>query len=257
MTWTHTLLPACAVVLVACVGVSEPAPLQDYGFVFLDAEAAGDQDAMEPTAYFYRTSRPVPIPSSGVERDRCNRGPVTTPPDPGIQPTISAGAALTLSVSGTETELAQLIRPTVRFYGISTGASVSFLPGDTATIAIPGESGWFPAWTVQVKTAEAFTAAQVPTYEKPTPIQLEWTAGGSTSSRMLVTLRYLVQGGGPEQVQCELVDDGSHELPADWVDAWRVASRFGKSATFLRERIVTLESESSTLTVITTYRVGG
>ena len=248
------LVLACS--LAACSIGTEPPPEVDHGFVLLPAEPGGDQDRMEPTAYFYRTNRPIDIPSDGEEGDRCTRGPASPPANRGIQPTISAGPSVTLSVSGTEATLTQLIRPAVRFYGVSTGSPVMFVAGDTATVDIPGESAWFPAWNVEVKTAEAFDATPIPTYEKPTPIELAWTVPDADDSRMIVTLRYTV-GLAAEQVLCNLFDDGAHVLPADWVDAWRTASRFSKSATFVRERVVTYESERSKLTVVTTYEVGG
>ena len=248
-------IPAVALALTACLNSSEPDPPHDFGFVLLETIPTDAGYRTEVSGVFYRANTGVELPSTDAQEDTCVRR-LGFPGNPvGILPaTISAGTPLMLSLSGNEIELVMNVTEVSISYA-PVLESFETVPGDVATVVVPGETGGFPTFQLSAKTAEPFTAGPVPTYPEPTPMTFEWTPAEEAGSRMSITLRYVVgQGSGqPEHIYCELQDDGSHTLPADWVDGYRAAGF--KDATFVRERITTSTESGATLLVSSSFEV--
>ena len=245
-------LPVVALALAACLNTNEPEPPHDFGFVLLETIETSAGYQTEASGVFYRATTRVRLPSTTQERDTCVRRPGFPDTPAGILPaTISAGTPLELTLSGNEIELVMNVTEVSISYAPVLDVFES-VPGDVATLSVPGDEGGFPAFDLSGKTAEAFTAGPVPTYPSPRPITFEWTEAESEGSRMAITLQYFLNQQA-EHVYCELVDDGTHTLPADWVDGYRAAGF--KTAVFRRDRITTATEGSATLLLSSTFTV--
>ena len=248
-------IPAMAVALSACLNSNEPGTPRDYGFLLLETTPTAEVFQTEASGVFYRTTGRVTLPSTEAQNDSCVRRP-GFPADPVglLPPTISAGPSLQLTLSGTEMNLDMNVSDFAITYAPAVEAFES-VPGDVATLVIPGDPDGFPNLVIAGKTAEPFAVDPVPTYSSPTPITFEWTPAEEAGSRMSITLRYVVgQGvGQPEHVYCELEDDGTHTLPADWVDGFRAAGF--KEAIFRRDRITTLIEGGATMLLSSSLEV--
>ena len=248
------ILALCAVALAvtACLNSTESTP-SDFGFIVMNAESTAEGYVVDPVAYFYRTTARIRLPDSEAARDTCIRQFGFPPELEGfIAPTISAGSAFQLNVSGLETQMGIKVEDSFISYELSGGEPIEFTPGDSVSIVIPGEPGGFQPWTMKAKTAEAFTASPLPTYEVPTPIDLEWTPPEAAGSRMTLTLIYPVGNQGAEHVYCELVDDGEATLSMGLVDAWRVAPPSSKQTIFVRQRFTGVADNGAAVLVAST-----
>ena len=251
-TKTTFAIPALALALTACLSSNEPKPPHDFGFVLLETQETSAGYQTEISGVFYRATTEVELPSTEQERDTCVRRPGFVGNPIGILPaTISAGTPVELTLSGHEIDLVMNVSELSITYAPVIEAWET-VPGDAATLTVPGDPDGFPTFDLTAKTAEAFTAGPVPTYASPTPITLEWTPAEEAGSRMSVTLQYFLNQQA-EHVYCELVDDGAHTLPADWVDGYRAAA--SKSAFFSRDRITTATVGSATMLLSSTFSV--
>lgn len=255
---TQALLLGAVLALSACLDTSAPGgPELNYGFLFLETNSEEGQFVTNPNAVFYRT-RQLQLPSTNGTNDICIEG--LLPDDqPGGQlpPSVSAGAAVQVGLSGASAELTPLTTAEGTRYLVTGGTSLPFNPGDSATVTIPGSEEGFPSWTMKAKTAEAFTPQEVASPSGPETIQLRWSpAASGPGSRMLVSLRYpSVDGGGMSQLYCELNDDGSHDLEPTLTTGWRAADPLEKDVVWSRWRITGQAKTGAALLVISTYQV--
>ena len=252
MNSRNLALPALALALSACLNSNEPGPPRDFGFVLLETTPSGAVYLTEASGVFYRTTGRVQLPSTESQEDTCVRRPgFLSDPDGLLPPTISAGSPLQLSLSGAEIDLVMNVTELSIAYAPALDVFES-VPGDVATLVIPGDPDGFPGLVIEAKTAEPFTAGAVPTYPSPTPITFEWTPAEEPGSRMSITLQYFL-GQQAEYVYCELADDGAHTLPADWVDGYRAAGF--KQASYRRDRITTAMEGDATMLVSSSLEV--
>jgi hypothetical protein len=248
-------LPAAALMLAACFSTTENTT-SDFGFIVLNAEPAGAGFEVDPKGYFYRTTNRIRLPDTQPTRDTCIRVLGSPPPLEGfIAPTISAGSAFQLTLSGLENQMGIRVDESFISYEVAGGEPIAFTPGDTVSIVIPGEDGGFRAWTLKAKTAEAFIAAPLPVYDVPSDVDIEWTPAEEPGSRMTLILLYPVGNQGMEHAYCELVDDGEATLEAGLVDAWRVAPAGSRQTIFTRQRFTSVSDGESSLLIASTLEV--
>lgn len=232
----------------ACLS-TEPIPTNDYGYISLVGE---DSDAgaviASPLAYFFR-SQQLNFTPSGNAQDQCQKMPV--PPDD--LPTLNyldAGQQVTVTVGGAEHVLPKVARPAGFVYSLE--APVSYEPGETVTVEIPGAEAAFPPVQFTAPTADSFSvSAPVPVPTDPTEgVALTWTAGDPAASSMTVALRYIPSSGtAAEQVYCVLRDDGSFTIPPLFVDAWKAENTGSRTALFERV-LVTIHRDPATDVVV-------
>lgn len=261
MTAIRRLAPIVAVLglavsMAACVDTLEPSKNR-FGLVTYTAftdEVRGH--VMDPEAVFYdRTDLSYTPPPP----DSCVLAAYTPPVLAGSSfPTLSAGDFLVSQV-GTQRDT---LRGAVEFgafvYRPVRRTGIPFTPGDTVTVQIPGSLTGFPAATVSLRTAEAFSADPIGIPETTTEdLRLAWTAAPAAGSLMTVSLRYanaFSSGALNEQIFCGFTDDGSGTIGAALLSGWRNA------VTGLREsRIIRLRSKElsiddrNTLTVLSSF----
>lgn len=249
---------ASALTLGACIDTLEPS-VNRFGLVTYPTsqdEARGY--IMDPEAVFYdRTDLQYTPPAT----DSCVVQAYAPPLTAGSSfLTVSAGEFL-VSAVGTQrdtmraaTEVGALVyRPTRR-----TG--ITFTPGDSVRLEIPGTPAGFPRAAVTLRTAEAFTFAPVdPTAALDQDLDLSWSPAPVPGSLMTVALRYAnARSNGPvnEQVFCGFADDGRATIRADLLAGWRANAAGLRETRFIRLRSVELRlDDRNTLTVLSSFSV--
>lgn len=254
MTLKNLSVLGLALGLAACLNSSEPfGGQQNYGFVVLETGLETEDFVLQPSATFYRTGQ-IQLPGTTSTADDCIILPFNPDQGGGIfPPTLSAGASLQLTLSGVETQL-DSVRTLAGLRYIPADLT-AFTPGDTVTIDVPGADGGFPSWTMRAKTAEAFTADEVPTHEDPASLEFRWTPATGAGSRMVVSLRYPDVGGEMLELYCELADDGAYDLTSDLAEGWRIANALEKEASFTRWRITTQTTNGAVLLAMSSLQV--
>jgi hypothetical protein len=236
---------------------------QPIATISLNAQAQGGGFVTSPSAFFYRAvdNASVFFTSAAIVHDTCNIRQGTNESSllidtlPIAASPVSAGSFVTMQLSGrTDTLLAP--GPEAVGYRMASATSQAFAPGDTATFNIPGSSSGFPATTASLKTAEAFTMAQVNFAPSGQDVQLTWTPATSPGSALNFSLTY---GEGPTttQIYCQFVDDGQASVPAAFFVTYPNAVPgnpiIGVNAIRMRTSLVQLPGSGAILNIISTF----
>ena len=247
---------ALVVLAAACVDTLEPSKNR-FGLVTYAAftdEVRGY--VMDPEAVFYDQTdlRYTPPPA-----DSCVVAAYTPPVLVGSSfPTMSAGEALVSRVGAQRDTLRGAVEFGAFVYRPVRRTGIPFTPGDTVTVEIPGSPTGFPAATVILRTAEAFTADSIGIPETAEAnLPLAWTAAPVSGSLMTVALRYgnaFSNGQLNEQVFCGFADDGSATIRAELLTGWRNAAPGLRESRMIRLRSRELEiDDRTTLTVLSSF----
>ncbi len=232
-------LLAVAVVATACLDTLD-APDGRFGNVIITTfDEGGDTYSYRADAAFFdRTDGSY----STLTTDTC----IATLFDPnasglsGGSFLLRAGEYLFTSVSGRTDSLGLVPGLVVPYYRTTRIGGIPFVPGDTLQLTVPGESPGFPAASIFVRTAEAFTHDPVGVPGVDTAQAVTWTAAPLAGSAMTVSLRYnnnlSVDTLPNEQVFCSFVDDGSASVPDRYLAGWRGAPANSRSTRFVRVR---------------------
>ncbi len=225
---------------------------QNWGFVEIipTPGATAGQYVTQPTGTFFRSLQATGVLNTAVAPDSCIGGldfAATTPPTTAL-PFIDAGA-VSVAFPGKSVALAPLANNTLVNYLAPT--STSYTPGDSATVTISGVAGGYAAFTQKVKTAEPFTLGSVSVPPAGAVLSLSWTPAVSGGSIMIISLRY---AGGTsstldKQLFCVLADDGTHDIPATQLGAWRVANNGLREVAATRFRATQVRNGSALLQI--------
>lgn len=179
----------------------------------------------------------------------------STPPNPIAG--VSAGEAVVLELGGTTTQLLPSEQTIGRVYAPAAAASITFQPGELATVRVPGAAGGFPAVNFSLKTAEPviFTGPiPVPAPSSTADITVKWNAGDENSA-MLLSLRYQPAGDNNlRQVLCLMKDDGEFTIPNGRLAGWQATSATDRRAVATRVRNSGTALEGATFYGSTTFR---
>ncbi|MEY4608968.1 MAG: hypothetical protein RL625_1185 [Gemmatimonadota bacterium] len=254
---TSFALVALTVLTAACVDTLEPSKNR-FGLVSYTAfrdEVRGF--VMDPEAVFYdRTDlRYTPPPA-----DSCVLAAYTPAVIAGSSfPTLSAGEFLLTQVGAQRDSMRGLVEFGAFVYRPVRKTGIPFTPGDTVSVQIPGSTTGFPAATVALRTAEAFTADSVRIPEGDQDLALSWTAAPVAGSLMTVSLRYgnaFSNGQLNEQVFCGFTDDGAGTIRAALLIGWRTAAPTLRETRIIRLRSKELQIDpQNTLTVISSFGI--
>jgi hypothetical protein len=217
---------AGALALTGCLSASDPAPIQPFGTVSLTSVPNAGGASARPFARFFRARRnQVRAVNSRLITNRCTVGSFTPGSTAAEQfGDLSAGAALGLTIGPVQTSIPQ--RPIgAASFNYQTAEAITFTPGDSARISVPGEVGQFPAAELTVKTAEAFTVAPVAIPAIGDNLDITWTPAGDTSSAMLISLRYADEGATTlnTQIFCDVSDGGQITIESNLLSGWVAA----------------------------------
>lgn len=258
----HPLLRLPAVLapllLAACLE-PEPVPESNYGVIALNAVVTPSDTLLSPEALFYRSSQLV-LPSSRLTNDGC--AIASYPPQGGegrLPRFLDAGANVTVSTESVTRLLIPTFEGNLELYALPPGQTMPFRPGEEVTITVPGAPGGFANGTISVFTAHAFTldtvASQPP---QDSTLKLRWTPAGDDSTKMLVQLRYGVNEPEPDQqIFCELIDDGEHDVPVILLTQWRNAQSGSREIDAARWRVGARQVNDGVLVVVSSFEVEG
>lgn len=253
--WAWALPVLAAGFVVACEdSLSVDIPEDTWGFVQLVTAQVGGEHQTLPEAIFFR-GRLGGVPNSDLVFDSCNTVAFSTGGDLGSVTYVDAGAEVSLTLGGAITPLERMVSQNRTFYQPSGGA-ITFTPGDSVSVDVPGAVGGYPQSSVRARTAEPFTMSDVTVPAGTEAIQLQWTPATDGNSAMIVSLRFATEGATApnRQVLCPFTDDGVDSIPFRFYDDWASGSQQTVVSTRLRTRYV-IAPGSAILGVVSTYQV--
>lgn len=235
--------------------LEEPSP-RPIGVFQVDVNGDAAPTAARPTVTFVRTFG-LNVADTRNPGDVCQILTFSdAPAAPATFAGVSAGEALSVQLSGTTTTLVPTEQVYGRLYAPAGDATVTFQPGDSARVTIPGAPGGFPATGFALKTAETviFQPIAVPAASSTADLPARWNAGDENST-MLLSLRYnLSTETVTRQVLCLMRDDGSFDVPNDLLAGWQSASTENRRALATRVRNSGTALEGATIFGSTTFR---
>ena len=154
-------------------------------------------------------------------------------------PGVPAGEAISLELGETTTQLVPTDQTFGRVYAPAGDATVTFTPGDSARITVPGAAGGFPATTFALKTADpVIWVGSIPVTAPGTSgtITVKWNAG-DVNSTMVLSLRYETPSStNVQQVLCLMKDDGEFLIPNNVLAGWTAETSSDRRAVASRVR---------------------
>lgn len=225
-----------------------------WGFIQTSAlSATGGTYLTSPSGQFFRGSL-TSIPDASVKPDSCIELQATTQ-QPLPVTFLDAGTSITTQF-GSRTDTIPRVSSTSRTtYEVS--APLSYRPGDSLIVRIPGAAGGFPAAEIRAKTAEPFTLDSLSIRPSPAATQLRWTPSTDANSALLVEFRYSSTGGTTfnQLIRCAFVDDGADSVRFSVLQPWIGANITSRNATYTRLRTSINSIVGGFLEVISTFAV--
>jgi hypothetical protein len=255
------LLAAAAAVLAvtACDTTSSFSPSQQrWGFVYATAlrNTAGEY-RMAPNAQFF-LGTVTSVPDARLRTDSCfAAGEYVAPGTGGLTGVtyLDAGAAFTATIGGAATSVPRVSTGGQTTYGLATGATIAYRPGDSVIVSVPGAAGGYPASELRGRSAEPFTVD--PVTPATTTIPLKWSAASDGNSSLIVSLQYLPAGASArtQEIRCAFTDDGVDSIPLRQHQAWSASTNVSRSVVFTRLRTAITSVDGGALQLISTFQV--
>lgn len=248
---------AASAALTGCLDASDPEADRAFGSLSLVSGPAEGGASVRPSAFFFLAPpSTVNVPNSRFTSGTCGNPQAFTEPPAGGPPLgeLSAGEALTLTVSGTAVTLP---RTGLEEFAYQASSAITFTPGDSARLDVPGEEGQFPAFTLAVKTAEAFVLEPVGVPAVGDDMAVRWTPAGDTSSAMLISLRYAAPNTTTinQEIFCDARDTGEIDVSSVVLNGWREAGNGLRQVVATRARTAELQGQGSLLHIYSSYVV--
>lgn len=245
------------VLLAACLDPT-PIPESNYGVIGLNTVVGTSDTVLAPEAVFYRSGL-LSLPTSRLTNDQCLAMDYPAPTQGGTLPRfLDAGDSVIVSTPTTTKSLWPVITASGESYVLESSDRFPFHPGENVTITVPGAAGGFSAGTITIATASPFTVGPVPaTPPIGDPLPITWSPAGDDSTKILLSLRYGVNGEVEpnQQIFCSLVDDGSTEIPETLVPAWRTATTGSRRVNAARWRVSAKEVSGGVLVVVSAFEI--
>lgn len=227
-----------------------------WGFVNIGAlRTAGGEHRTAPTAVFLR-GEITSIPNAALRPDSCFPSATYVPPTNTFSGVtyIDAGSSVTMAIGGVQSEFPRVSASGAISYGLGSGSTVAYTPGDSVVISVPGVDGGYPALTARGKTAEAFTFEPIQGTPGAT-IPIRWTAAQDNNSALIVSLQFTPSGSGRREIRCAFVDDGVDSIPARFHDEWSNAANLSREVVVTRLRTLIATVGNGAFELISTYQV--
>ena len=230
-----------------------------WGFVTVAAQktTAGDLRTA-PSAVFFRGAVTT-VPSAGVRPDSCFPAQDYVPPTNNFTGVtyLDAGASLGLTLGTNTTELARSSSGGVTTYGLASGTTIPYRPGDSIVVRVPGANGGYPTTEVRAKTADAFTMQTV-TPQNVGYLQLRWTPAPDTNSAIVLQLQFAPAGGSgaiTREIRCAFRDDGVDSVALTQYQLWGVATNLKREVVATRLRTLLRNVNGGAMQFISTYQI--
>jgi hypothetical protein len=243
--------------IVACTSsLGIDASDQTWGFLTIDAKQSGAQYVTSPQAMFFKGHLSL-VPNASLVLDSCNDGLYLGGGNNLSGVTyLDAGTPVTMKIGARLDTLLRNVSSTATTYDES---SVSYTPGDSVVLTVPGAIGGFPAGTIRAKTAEPFSIDPIVVPTGTDAIQLHWTPGQDQRSAIILELRYSPSGATgttpTREVVCSYTDDGTDSIPFRQHQPWSVSTATNRQVVATRLRTNFASVSNGILEVISTFQV--
>ena len=260
------VLQAALIASAACSALDKLITVQQsvpYATISMNAQASGNKYVTTPSAFFYRAvgNTAVNFTTVGTPNNTCNVRPISNLAGidtlPLVASPVDAGPFVTVQLSGL---VDSLLAPSAQSVGYRLPPPTvgrPFVPGDLATFSWAGNSSGFPAASISLQTAEAFTMPQAVFAPSGQDLQLSWTPAATSGSVMNVTISYPVANSA-QQIYCQFVDDGAASIPASFFSAFPnivAGNPVGVDAIRMRTTLVQLPGSGAIINVISVFEV--
>ncbi len=167
---------------------------------------------------------------------------------------LDAGTSISAKIGAVTTEIPRS-NAAVTSYALPAGTTISYNPGDSAIITVPGVAGGFPSAEIRSRTSEPFTIGAIT--PSTTPIPLTWTAATDNNSALLVSLQYTPSGASAktQEIRCAFTDDGVDSIPLRQHQAWSASTNVNRAVVVTRLRTAIQQIDGGVLEVISTYQL--
>ncbi len=231
---------------------------QNWGFINVGALSTGSGEyRTAPTAVFFRGAISS-VPNAAIRSDSCFLvGDYVAPSNSFTGVTyLDAGTSIATTIGGVLTDLPRVSNSTANNYGLATGTTVAYRPGDSVVIKVPGVAGGYPAAEIRGKSAEAFTIQPI-TPVLNAVIPLRWTKSTDASSALIVSLQYTPAGSTSrtQEIRCAFNDDGVDSIPARQHLAWSADANVNRRAVVTRLRTALFAVDGGAIQLISTFQV--
>jgi hypothetical protein len=213
------LIVGSAIVLAGCNLSSDLSSTQRLGFVNITQVGEGDTAKLNVVGQFFQSSPSIQptIPNTASVGDTCAVFDYQGPPDnPGPVKVDNLNAGDTITIT-TDKAVGKLV-PVMNLAGSVdyrlVGGPLAFTPGSQVSVNIPGDSGGFPAHSVNVKTFVTPTFAPIERHPDQ-DLDLNWSSGGAPLGAMQLDFLYSnTEAVSPnKEMLCRLRDDGNYTIP--------------------------------------------
>jgi hypothetical protein len=234
---------ALALSLTSCLKATDNTAGTPIGIMSMNARTKGTGYTTYPVLNFY-SARTAVFTAAQSRTDSCAKTtytPNSTDPNVGVTQ-IGAGVALAINLSG-HADTLRKVSATNQTYTLNSTAGMSFTPGDSITLIIPGDLSGYPRNTIVARTAEPYTFGAVTVPAIGAAMPLTWSAASDLNSAMLVMLRYSSTNNGTldTQIFCDYADDGTATIPAALASLWAAST----TRTFFSQRLRTIVAQPS------------
>ena len=234
--------------------LSVPGSQLTWGFIQTGAlSTSGTGYVTAPSGQFF-VGALGSIPDARVRPDSCLELTIG-PPNPLQVTFLDAGSLITTQFGTRVDTLPRVSSATRTTYERTT--PLSFRPGDSLIVKIPGAAGGFPAAEIRAKTAEAFTFDSLIIRPSPAAVQLRWTPSTDANSAFVAEFRYSSTGGTTfnQLIRCTFNDDGADSVAFRVMQPWVGQGTTSRSATYTRLRTNIVPIVDGFLEVISTFAV--
>lgn len=235
----RSLIVLGVIAVAGCNLSSDLSSTQRIGIINVTQVGVGDTAELGAFAQFFQTGTNfnVSLPNAAAATDSCDVTDWTGDPEP-TPPTginnLNAGSSIALATDLTEASMVPGFQGTAVVYSVSAG-TLPFTPGAEISFDIPGDSGGYPAQSIETHTI--VTASLAPIDRHPAEdLHLSWSPGGNTGGIVQLAFQYSNSANTTpnRQMLCVLRDDGSYDVPDYVVREWAAAPDPSQSVTGFR-----------------------
>lgn len=263
--WSWLLVAAAVIGVAACDSkITTSGTPGTWGFIIVPASKnASGVYRTKPLAQFFKGNLTGGVPNSQVIFDSCVTHVTYDPaPDPEIVsgPSISfldAGDKVFLNIGGKPDTLLRISTALSTTYQKSAVTPITYNPGDSIVVTIPGATAGYPAAEIRGKTSEPFTMSDIDPRTDTLGIPVTWTPAAAPGSSMIISLRYQPLGATRinTQVLCSFTDDGVDTIRYRWHRFWSDSNNEARTVVATRLRTSIVQKTDGVLEILSRFQV--